>query len=353
MYDVFTVNIEKIDKKDSDNLEFFKEIIRIPQNLIFSFLFCNRTLSYSQFLIENENGGGYSLYRKSEYIPGYDEYNLKQNLMLLPSLEEAFIILPIQQTQQSMVIFFSKIEFGGNAIFTLKDYLKLARMNVLIGLREFVQDKKKCKSEYSYTKNEEVNNMLMEKGIENENNIHTQGKFVPLEKRLPRYHKYKKRGIWCNNKEDLRYQDEVILELYKIVGTNPINRENYSLPVKVFEGKSMLERIAELWGTGAFNLPKAANSKDYIERLKYVITFVISGLYTAAVQRKPFNPILGETLQGYWPNGTRISIEQISNIPPISYFYVSLFIKLLINRSKILIIFTGDIMNMKLDYLTL
>lgn len=39
-------------------------------------------------------------------------------------------------------------------------------------------------------------------------------------------------------------------------------------------------------------------------------------------QRKPFNPILGETYQG-WINGNPIYLEQISHHPPISAFYMS------------------------------
>jgi hypothetical protein len=32
------------------------------------------------------------------------------------------------------------------------------------------------------------------------------------------------------------------------------------------------------------------------------------------------NPIIGETLQGGYPDGTKIYCEQISHHPPISYF---------------------------------
>eukprot|EP00343_Euplotes_focardii_P003461 CAMPEP_0205813780 /NCGR_PEP_ID=MMETSP0205-20121125/18569_1 /ASSEMBLY_ACC=CAM_ASM_000278 /TAXON_ID=36767 /ORGANISM="Euplotes focardii, Strain TN1" /LENGTH=233 /DNA_ID=CAMNT_0053096471 /DNA_START=1883 /DNA_END=2581 /DNA_ORIENTATION=- len=45
-------------------------------------------------------------------------------------------------------------------------------------------------------------------------------------------------------------------------------------------------------------------------------------MYMVSQQKKPFNPILGETFQGYWPDGTKIYIEHISHHPPISYFQV-------------------------------
>lgn len=49
---------------------------------------------------------------------------------------------------------------------------------------------------------------------------------------------------------------------------------------------------------------------------------MISSMYVVTKQKKPFNPILGETFQGYWPDGTVIYMEHISHHPPISSFLV-------------------------------
>ena len=38
--------------------------------------------------------------------------------------------------------------------------------------------------------------------------------------------------------------------------------------------------------------------------------------------KKPFNPILGETLQYTLEDGTKVFGEQISHHPPISYYYI-------------------------------
>jgi len=38
--------------------------------------------------------------------------------------------------------------------------------------------------------------------------------------------------------------------------------------------------------------------------------------------KKPFNPIIGETLEGFWPDGTKIYAEHISHHPPISNYMV-------------------------------
>ena len=71
-----------------------------------------------------------------------------------------------------------------------------------------------------------------------------------------------------------------------------------SLPVRIFEKRSMIERICDLWCTGPIFLRKAALETDPIERMKFAITFVVSGMHVVASMRKPFNPILGETFEG-------------------------------------------------------
>ncbi len=40
---------------------------------------------------------------------------------------------------------------------------------------------------------------------------------------------------------------------------------------------------------------------------------------------KPFNPIIGETYQGYWPDGSSIFCEHTSHHPPITNFFVNKF----------------------------
>ena len=56
--------------------------------------------------------------------------------------------------------------------------------------------------------------------------------------------------------------------------------------------------------------------------MKDIITFIISGMHMVAFMRKPFNPILGETYEGIYPDGTRIYNEHISHHPPITCFLV-------------------------------
>jgi hypothetical protein len=55
-----------------------------------------------------------------------------------------------------------------------------------------------------------------------------------------------------------------------------------SLPVRIFEKRSTIERICDLWCTGPYYLKKAALEIDMVERFKNVITFVVSGMHMVA-----------------------------------------------------------------------
>lgn len=48
----------------------------------------------------------------------------------------------------------------------------------------------------------------------------------------------------------------------------------------------------------------------------------MSGIYVCCNQEKPFNPILGETLQAHYEDGTKIYCEHTSHHPPVSNFHL-------------------------------
>jgi hypothetical protein len=54
--------------------------------------------------------------------------------------------------------------------------------------------------------------------------------------------------------------------------------------------------------------------------LKLVVAFTISSIYLCTSQNKPFNPLLGETLQGEFPDGSKFYCEHTSHHPPITNF---------------------------------
>lgn len=96
-----------------------------------------------------------------------------------------------------------------------------------------------------------------------------------------------------------------------------------ALKVKLFEPKSFLQRTTDDWLFAPKYLPEAANRKiSALERMKLVMAFQVSGLYISTKQLKPFNPLISETFQGEFENGTKVYLEQISTNPNVSRFYV-------------------------------
>jgi Oxysterol-binding protein len=95
-----------------------------------------------------------------------------------------------------------------------------------------------------------------------------------------------------------------------------------SLPVRIFEPRSTLERLCDMWCSGPVYLKRAGLMTDKLERFRNIVAFSISGLWNMGGQKKPFNPILGETYQAHWPDGSSIQIEHTSHHPPICNYYV-------------------------------
>jgi len=112
-----------------------------------------------------------------------------------------------------------------------------------------------------------------------------------------------------------------MMEFIKKIGSNLLEISDImktSLPVKIFEAKSYLERIVEGFSFAPIFLTQAAQTTDPVERLKLVICFAISGLALTCRQAKPFNPILGETYEATFADGTQVFCEQTSHHPPVT-----------------------------------
>jgi hypothetical protein len=137
--------------------------------------------------------------------------------------------------------------------------------------------------------------------------------------------RYKAGGLQFIDATELAAQKGVLKDLVTqfgatlLQGKSPIN---ISLPVRIFEPRSFLQRIPDAWSYAPIYLSKAALSKDPVERVRLVMSFFVSGLHRCTQQRKPFNPILGETYQAHFLDGSEIYLEQISHHPPISAFQV-------------------------------
>lgn len=130
-------------------------------------------------------------------------------------------------------------------------------------------------------------------------------------------------GVKFTDVEEVNRQKGVIMHLVKSLGSNLLEGKsmiNISLPVRIFEPRSFLQRMTDIWAYAPLFLTKAAKEKDAVERIKWIVVWFISGLHRGTTNQKPFNPILGETFQGRYIDGTNVYIEQVSHHPPISMF---------------------------------
>jgi len=142
------------------------------------------------------------------------------------------------------------------------------------------------------------------------------------------------KGLEITKTGELKLVDEEILKKQKGIVYDVLKRlaqsiaegrgvVGVSLPVRIFEPRSLLERICDWWTFLPNYLVPAVDMKDPIQRMKNVVAASIAGLYVSAQQVKPFNPILGETFQATFPaSGITIDIEHTSHHPPIANFLV-------------------------------
>jgi len=141
------------------------------------------------------------------------------------------------------------------------------------------------------------------------------------------------KGLEINDKGILQCTDPQMLEKSKGILTYVIKEiakciftgrgvVGISLPVRIFEPRSALERVLDGFSFAPEYLNRACKTRDSVERMKLVTAFVVSGMYMRANPFKPFNPILGETLEGKYSDGTKIYMEHTSHHPPISNYLI-------------------------------
>ena len=111
--------------------------------------------------------------------------------------------------------------------------------------------------------------------------------------------------------------------LIKKIGKTLFNGQsvmNISLPVFIFQARTMLQIFAYEFRLAPYYFKKAFYSQDKYEKLKYLTTFLITQSYFSTSISKPFSPRLGETYQ------TKIGdlnmyLEQTSSKPLTANFY--------------------------------
>ena len=131
-------------------------------------------------------------------------------------------------------------------------------------------------------------------------------------------------GVYCLNQEVIDRQSgiikEVITQLTKCIWSG--TAMSLSLPIRIFEPRSMLERYTDWFAFAPELLTKAGTCKDKVEAFKYVILFALSALFRSSEQLKPLNPMLGETYECEWEDRSKFYLEHTCHTPPISHFYI-------------------------------
>jgi len=120
-------------------------------------------------------------------------------------------------------------------------------------------------------------------------------------------------------------QRGVVWDLIKQLGqtiTQGISLTRIAIPIYIAEPRSYLQMVADGWCYGPVYLQKAAETNDPIERMKNVVTFAIAGLSNTCTAKKPLNPLLGETFEATFADGTEIFCEQVSHHPPVTNWEV-------------------------------
>ena len=98
-----------------------------------------------------------------------------------------------------------------------------------------------------------------------------------------------------------------------------------SRPARISAPTTMLEVACRDFSFVSRYMPRVLESTDPIERLKLLVTIIISGVHInldLVKATSPLNPVLGETLQRVLPDGTRYYAEQISHHPPICAYQI-------------------------------
>lgn len=134
-------------------------------------------------------------------------------------------------------------------------------------------------------------------------------------------------GLVLVDKEVTKRFKGIIKELVKQLIKSAFSSQKFSLSVRLFEPKSFLQSISEYWFFLPKYIPPLANKNvSPIERMKNIMAFAVSGLYIPSKTLKAFNPLISETFQGEMllnDRKIRIYLEQISNYPNISRFYIT------------------------------
>lgn len=115
---------------------------------------------------------------------------------------------------------------------------------------------------------------------------------------------------------------QIIARIGRSILQGKLNLTKISFPIKAMIPESALQKSLNSTLLFPLYLNKAAHLEDKIERMKLVITACIANFHYNQGYAKPLNPILGETCEASYEDGTKLYAEQISHHPPVCYLFV-------------------------------
>lgn len=90
------------------------------------------------------------------------------------------------------------------------------------------------------------------------------------------YRRYKDGGLECFNQEELKCQEGIVIDLMKSAGKQLMEGKNVvgiSLPVRIFEPRSTIERVCDWWAFGPIYLTRAAKLQVFVLNKDYLNIF--------------------------------------------------------------------------------
>lgn len=102
---------------------------------------------------------------------------------------------------------------------------------------------------------------------------------------------------------------EVVKQIGRKILSGSLNLTKISFPIKAMIPKTALETAVHATCLFPFYMNRATMETNPLERFKIVITTTISSFYYTNTFLKPLNPILGETLQAEFKDGTQVYCE--------------------------------------------
>jgi hypothetical protein len=138
------------------------------------------------------------------------------------------------------------------------------------------------------------------------------------------YQKDSNNGLEYINKKTIKNQRQVIGYILRQLGSCLLSGRSImtiSLPVNVFDNRTILQRTAQTFGYAPFFLEKGGITADPLEQFKLAITFWVTTMHLQTGQEKPFDAICGETFQANLGD-CNVYIEHIMHEPQVSCFQV-------------------------------